>query len=85
MPWGSALPFLPHLHTDLHKTPLPGLQHCASLLLAPADIMCLVITPEVLIQLAGAHQQEGALQGLCPSEGYRRIGSQSWPEMPSAA
>lgn len=56
---GLRLPFLPH--TDLHKAPLPGLQHCAGLLLAPADVMRLVVTPEVLIQLAGAHQQEGAL------------------------
>lgn len=64
-------------HTNLHETPLPGLQHCASLLLTPADVMRLVVTPEVLVQLAGTHQQEGALQGLCPGEGRRRIRGQS--------
>lgn len=43
-------------HTNLHKTPLPGLQHCASLLFTPANVMRLVVAPEVFIQLAGTHQ-----------------------------
>lgn len=60
-------------HTDLHKAPLPGLQHCAGLLLTPADVVGLVVAPEVLIQLAGTHQQEGALQGFCPG-----LGVQEW-------
>jgi hypothetical protein len=63
-------------HTDLHKAPLPGLQHHAGLLLAPADVMCLVVAPEVLVQLTGTHEQEGALQGLCPGQGSGS-GSQS--------
>lgn len=65
-PQGTTLTLL---HTDLHEAPLPGPQHHARLLLAPADVMRLVVAPEVLVQLAGTHQQEGALQGLCPSEG----------------
>lgn len=65
------------LHTDLHEAPLPGLQHGARLLLAPADVMRLVVAPEVLVQLAGAHQQEGALQGLGPGEGQGPV-SAGW-------
>lgn len=57
------------LHTHLHEAPLPGLQHRAGLLLAPADVVRLVVASEVLVQLAGTHEQEGALQGLCPGGG----------------
>lgn len=39
--------------------------------------MRLVVAPEVLVQLAGAHQQEGALQGLGPGGG--RSPGQRWP------
>lgn len=67
------------VHTDLHKAPLPGLQHYAGLLLTPADVMRLVIASEVLVQLAGTHEQESALQGLCPDGGFRRSGGQSCP------
>lgn len=63
---GLTEPSFDLAHTDLHKAPLPGLQHHAGLLLTPADVMCLVVAPEVLIQLTGAHQQEGALEGLRP-------------------
>lgn len=65
-PRGGALARLP---SDLHKAPLPGLQHRAGLLLAPADVVRLVVASEVLVQLAGTHEQEGALQGLCPGGG----------------
>lgn len=61
------------VHAYLHKAPLPGLQHCAGLLLAPANVMCLIVTPEVFEQLAGTHQQEGALQSLCPGGGAEEL------------